>query len=40
MNQERKVREIKYIFQMFDTSFGFRHALQKHLTFRARESEK
>ena len=40
MNQERKVREIKYISQMFETSFGFRYALQKHLTFRAGETLK
>ena len=40
MNQERKVREIKYISQMFEISFGFRHTLQKYLTFRAGESVK
>ena len=40
MKKERKVREVKYIAQMFEISFGFRHTLQKHLTFRAGESEK
>ena len=40
MNKGRKVREIKCISQMFEISFGFRDALQKHLTFRAGESEK
>ena len=39
MNMERKVREAKYISQMFQISFGFTYALQKHLTFRAGESE-
>ena len=40
MNKEKKVREVKYISQISEISFGFRHALQKHLTFRAGESEK
>ena len=40
MNKERNVREVKYIAQMFQISFRFKHALQKHLTFRAGESEK
>ena len=39
MNKETKVREVKYIAQMFEVSFRFRHALQKHLKFRAGESE-
>ena len=40
MNKERKVSEVKYMSQMFEISFGFRHILQKHLTFRAGESVK